>query len=104
MQEFIRDRQSFLVLPEVYINDMPPANTTPSVLNCLVHRFINTGAVTVTNFIDGASGQTIKIKGDGFTTVKNNTTIKTNTAADKLTAAYKIYTFTLISGVWYENE
>lgn len=103
MPEFIRKKISTLVLPEVYINDIPPLNTTPSVLNCLVHKFTNTGAVTVTNFIDGASGQTIRVKGDGNTTIQNNTTIKTNTAADKLTAAYKMYVLTLIDGVWYED-
>jgi hypothetical protein len=103
MPKAIRERTDFLVLPIVYVNNIPLSDLTPSVLNCLLHNFSNVGATTVTNFTNGTEGQTIRIKGDGFTTIKNNTTIKTNTAADKLLAANTIYTLTLISGVWYED-
>lgn len=104
MQDFIRDRKSYLVLPTSYISELPPTDTTPTVANCLVYKCIATAPITVTNFTEGAEGQSIRIKGDGFTTIKNNTTIKTNTGADKLLAATKVYTLTLIDGVWYEAE
>ena len=63
----------------------------------------NTSAVTITSFTGGSEGQEIKILGDGFTTIANNSSIKTNTGANKLLQALKIYTFTLCLGVWYEN-
>lgn len=104
MQKFDRSRVANLVLPIVFINELTVIDATPSVLNCLVHKCINIAPFDITNFSDGADGQTIRILGDGFTTVKNNATIKTNTTADKLLAAYKVYSFTLIEEVWYEAE
>ena len=75
---------------------------TPSVKNTEIFKGSG-NVVTVTNFKDGASGQLLRVLGDGTTTIANNATIKTNTGANKLLAANKIYTFSLINNVWYEN-
>lgn len=78
-------------------------DTTPSVLNQDYWECMNTGAVTITQFEYGYNLQTLKILGDGFTTIANNANIKTNTGANKLLAVNKVYTFTLFNGVWVEN-
>lgn len=99
---------TFLQLSKIFVGTFEAGDTTPSVLN--VDRFKSpSGATTVTNFVDGAPGQCIRILGNGNLTVSNNTTIKTNTAGSKVLAANKVYTFTLFeepSGtfVWYEGE
>lgn len=78
--------------------------TTPKVSN--VNRFVcnNAGATTVTQFVGGAEGQTIKILGDGNTTITNGTNIFTNTGANKLLLDNVVYTFTLFNTIWYEDE
>lgn len=78
-------------------------DTTPTVRNCNVYKS-PAGATTVTDFDDAAEGQCIQILGNGNLTVSNNANIKTNTGANKVLVADKIYTFTHIMGVWYENE
>lgn len=93
----------FLVLPEQYGQRFIAADTTPSVLNNKHWLANNTGAVTITNFDDGANFQEIAILGDGFTSVANNATVKTNTGALKLLAANKVYRFTNYNGVWVED-
>lgn len=76
---------------------------TPSVLDC--ENWLCGGTVvTITNFLKGENWQRLYILGDGNTTIANNATIKTNTAANKLLAANKIYRFTYINKVWYEDE
>lgn len=95
---------TFSLLPKNPVDKFKPTDTTPSVLNCLNWICKNTGAITVTNFDDGAEGQSIKVLGDGFTTVANNAFIKTNTGANKLLVANKVYRFTLFAGVWIEDE
>jgi len=104
MQKFTKDLQAFQLLPIEYVSDIIPGDTTPTVLNCKLFTLSNTAPLSITYFDDGADGQTIKLLGDGFTTLVNGTTLKTNTGANKLLLANIIYTLTLISGVWYENE
>ncbi len=98
----ITGRVDSLVAPVEY-SASSIGSTTPTVSGLAVLVFQNTGAVTVTNLLKGSSNQLLRILGDGFTTMKNNTVIKTNTGADKLLAANKVYTFSLINSVWYEN-
>lgn len=76
---------------------------TPSVMDVNAFK-CGTAVVTITNFRHGQEGQTIKILGHANTTISNNATIKTNTGANKVLAALKIYTFTMFSNVWYEDE
>lgn len=80
---------------------------TPNVENLEVLR--GSGAVvTITNFLKGQNGQTIRILGDGTTTVDHNATIKRVSGAAGLLAADRMYTFTYLEnlaspgGVWYE--
>lgn len=94
---------TFNVLAKTPVDKFKPGDLTPSVLNCLNWICVNAGAITVTNFDDGADGQRIHILGDGFTTIANNAFIKTNTGANKLLAVNKVYRFTLFSGIWIED-
>lgn len=93
----------FNVLPKRLVDSFPPAVATPNVDNVEVFRTLNAGAVTVTSFLKGASGQSINLKGDGFTTIANNAVIKTSTGANKLLSANLIYRFTNIDNIWYED-
>ena len=63
----------------------------------------NVGAVTITEFKRGQPGQVIKVLGDGFTSIANNSSIKTNTGALKLLLADSVYTFTCFGTYWVED-
>lgn len=93
----------FNILPTQTPQKFFAADTTPSVLNHEYWIANNTVATTVTDFDDGSDCHEIRILGDGFTTAANNVNIKTNTGANKLLAANKLYRFTHINGVWYED-
>lgn len=95
---------SFTELPEKEISSVEIGITTPNVLNRERIKFQNTGAVTVTNFLDGQEGQEITIKGDGFTTITHGSLIKTSTGANKLLSATKVYRFVRFGGVWIEQD
>ena len=92
---------TFFVLPRVFISRL--TFTTPDVSNVSVYES-HQASTTVTNFLNGAEGQTIRILGNGNTTISHNANIKTNTGANKVLAADKMYVFTLINGVWYEDN
>lgn len=94
----------FLTIPENTPQKFIAGDTTPSVLNQSFWIANNGSPLTITQFEDGAQCQRIYILGDGNTTIANNSSIKTNTGANKLLAVDKIYTFTSINGVWYEDE
>lgn len=93
----------FNVLPKRLIDSFQKLTTNPDVSNVEVFRTLNTTGTTVTSFLKGASGQSINIKGDGFTTIENNASIKTSTGTAKLLSANLIYRFTNIDNVWYED-
>ena len=95
---------TFTQLIESPVSKMKESETIPSVLNLTRLVANNLAPVTVTNFIHGQEGQTIKILGEGQTTIANNSTIKTNTGANKLLAANKVYTFTLFNAIWIEDS
>lgn len=89
-----------------YVGDKTFVNTlkaiaTPSVRAATVCK---ANGAAITDFKDGAEGQTIKVLGDGVATVDHNANIKNNFGGTKILAANKIYTFTHIEGVWYEDE
>lgn len=78
------------------------SSTTPLVEGCKV--FICSGTVvSVTNFLGGVQCQTIKIIGDGNTTIVHGTYIKTDTGANKVLASGRMYCLTLYNNVWYEE-
>jgi len=101
-EKIIEAPQTHSVLDKEFVATMKGA--TPSVKNLVIFRGTNTGPVTVTQFTFGQEGQVIKILGDGQMTITNGANIKTNTGANKLLAANKVYTFTRMVSVWYENE
>ncbi len=94
---------TFITLPKTFVDRFADGITSPSVLNCT--RYLSPlNPLTVIDFVNGANGQEIKILGNGNLTVSNNSKIKTNTGANKVLVANKVYTFTLFTDVWYEDE
>lgn len=108
MRVSIKDEHVFDA-PPIFVNGYQKqilnskGSTTPTVFGIDCVNFQNTSGVTVTNFLGGHEGQTIKCKGDGQTTITNGTNIFTSTGANKLLAANKVYTFTMFSNLWYEE-
>lgn len=94
---------TFLVHPKTFVGTFIREDETPTVQNVTVWKANNIAPNNITNFDDGQEGQTIKILGDGQTTVVYSTTIKTNTGIDKLLDADKMYTFTYVNSTWIED-
>ena len=92
----------FTILPAKVLDTLK-AEVTPSVKDCEFYT-ASGSVVTVTNFIGGAAGQRLHIRGDGTTTISHNTNIKTNTGANKLLLANKVYRFTYFEPTWIEDE
>lgn len=88
------------IMPVASIN----SGTEISVANLERLRLGNTAPVTVTLFKYGSGGQTIKLLGDGNTTIEHNANIKTNTGANKLLAVDKVYTFTTFDGIVFVED
>lgn len=104
MPTTIRERQDFLIAPAIYVSDIPPGVTTPDISNRTVVKLSNGSPLSLTYFDNGANGQTIRVLGDSFTVAVHSTILKVNSGVSKVLMANKIYTFTLIDGVWYEAE
>lgn len=102
-----RGRVTHTILPEQLQSSFAPGDTTPTVQNSCPWVAQNIAPVNVTNFDNGQPGQTIKVLGDGFTTVVDGTNIFTNTGANKLLVANRVYTFTYFqigsTLKWVEN-
>lgn len=62
-----------------------------------------TAATTMTNFTGGTQGQTLAVLGNANVTLQHGTSIYTSTGANKLLAGNKIYRFTLLGAIWYED-
>lgn len=101
-KQIFNNGAAFNILPDVSSSRFD-GSTTPSVSNVTGFLAGASTPITITNFLKGSDWQTISILGDGNTTISNNANIKTNTGANKLLAANKIYRFTCISNVWYED-
>lgn len=92
-------------LPKEFAFEVLSGITTPDVINRTLIILNNSGATSITDFLNGQFGQTIRVLAlDANTTINNNSTVKTNTGANKLLVANKIYTFTYYNNVWYESE
>lgn len=90
-------------LTEQHVGQFNNGDTIPRIQD--VECWICGGTVvTITDFLFGQNGQTIKILGKANTTIKNNTKIKTNTGADKTLSNDKVYRFTRFNNIWYEAE
>jgi len=99
---YVLERNSF-----VHINDL---ETAPDVKNVSFLELNNSGATTVTDFMNGQESQVLALHPlNGNTTIKNNARIKTNTGTDKLLTAGLIYRFTYWVangtnvGSWHED-
>jgi hypothetical protein len=108
MKQINEDRQyngrsNFTILPDNRVDTLKNS-TTPNVENRQVFKGCGS-VVSVTQFKGGADGQTIRIKGDGTTTIVHGTYIKTNTGANKLLAVNRLYAFTYFNddNVWIEH-
>lgn len=101
--EIIQAPVSHEILPFTIVDTFKSGVSTPNISHREIFKSPSS-STTITNFLGGQEGQTIKILGNGNLTVSNNANIKTNTGANKVLVANKVYTFTLIANVWYENE
>jgi len=104
-EQVIETPQSHVALGKQWTRKFTAGDTTPNVAN--LEKFVagNTASTNVTNFSGGQDGQTIKILGDGFTSVVHDAfKIITNEGTSKLLAANKVFTFTHFDGVWVEDE
>lgn len=91
-----------VVLPKDFVARLSKGNATPSVRN-LVRLRAGGDTVTITDFKEGQIGQSIKVLGDGFTTVESNAKIRR--AATGLLENEKVYTFTYYEDrIWYEDS
>lgn len=108
MRKQVEDVQ---VIGRTYFHTLPDENvsgsalqTIPDATNVTFLVFQNTGAVSVTNILGGLNGRQLRVKGDGNTTIDNNSNIKTSTGANKLLSVNGVYSFTYYQGVWYEHQ
>lgn len=101
-EQIIEAPQTYLSLPRRFVGKLTPGSTTPSIKNVEHWRANNSGAVTVTNLVDGQEGQSLYILGDGFTTLQNGTTMFMQGAADLLLATDTVYHLVMMNGKWYQ--
>lgn len=99
--EQIIGRTYYSILPDQNVSRSKGV-TTPSVANLNMLVFVNTSALSVTNFTGGFDGMVLKLLGDGNTTIVNNASIVTNTGANKLLGLH-IYELVSYANVWYEK-
>lgn len=92
-----------LILPTQFVGKFAVGDTTPSVKNVRCWICQNTGPVDITNFDDGQEGQTLKILGDGHSSVDPASGKIVTASGAVALMANKVYTFTLFNGVWYED-
>lgn len=94
--------------PAFGFNSGPPKalttnSTTPSVDNYTNWRTNNSSLTSITNFLNGVSGQSITIKiEDAYTQIPSGASITTSGATT--ISAQGIYTFLLWNGVWYQTS
>lgn len=90
-----------LVLPKGMVGKLS-SSTTPDVRNVEHWKGTNTGAVSVTNFLNGQPAQHLYIEGDGFTTLVHNTTIRLTGGVNLLLLTDKIYHLIYRDGRWIQ--
>lgn len=89
--------------PTVPINPTRPSSgTTFDVTQSRMVVPQHASPTTVTNFVNGVSGQELYIIGNPNITLQNNSTIKTTTGADKVLTTNRVYQFVIYNGVWFE--
>lgn len=77
---------------------------TPSVSRIGALQLAYASPATITNFLNGVSGQTIRLlPTNGNITLKNNATIVTKSGSDTNISANQVITLSLYNGVWYQH-
>lgn len=80
------------------------ATATPDVTGTsLLILFQFSTPTTITNFINGSVGQSVRLIGSNVVTIANNSSIQTNTGANKALSSNLVYEFTYYNGKWYER-
>jgi len=81
--------------------------TKPNVFNIALATLKTVSSLSVSKFLGGAPNQVIKVKAEGSVTIVNNGgglgSVITNTGANKTLAPNRIYTFTNVNDIWYEE-
>jgi len=78
-------------------------SATPDTTGTTFVVLTHSGATTITNFLGGYGGKTIRLVGNANVTIQNNANIGTNTGADKVLVVDRIYRFTYYNGKWRED-
>lgn len=102
-QQQVEAQTSNLILPTQYVGKFTKLDTTPSVKNVRCWICQNTVPVDITNFDDGQEGQTLKVLGDGNSSVDPAAGFIVTASGAVALMANKVYTFTKFNGVWYED-
>jgi hypothetical protein len=79
-------------------------DTTPSVVGTNVLVITNAGAVTITNFDDGFSGQEVTLQfSDANTTIQDNANVQLSSGANFVSTANDTLTLIKSGSVWFEK-
>lgn len=84
---------------------LPAGTATPSIIGNTNWQTSNVGAVTITNFLNGFQGQTIRVicsPTDTFTSISSSATIVLSSGWS--CSSSQAITLTLIGTKWYENS
>ncbi|MHB1701134.1 MAG: hypothetical protein ACYCSN_13570 [Acidobacteriaceae bacterium] len=97
--------QPLTIAPKNGVQVIASGTTTPTTQNVgWVLKTANTVATTITNFLDGYSGQELKlIFGDALTTIANNATISLAGGANFTGAVGNMIAFLFDGAVWQEQ-
>lgn len=101
-EQIIETPTRYLVLPTKSVGKILKTQTTPSVKNIEHWVAQNTGAVAITDFVEGQEGQDLFILGDGQTTLTHGTKIFLTGAANLLLAADTVVHLKRLNNKWYQ--
>ncbi|HEX9431046.1 MAG TPA: hypothetical protein VF944_11785 [Candidatus Bathyarchaeia archaeon] len=101
-ERIIESPETRLVLDKRFEGRIKAGEVTPSVLNLEHWTCQNTGAITVTDFLNGQPAQHLYILGDGNTTLQHGTNIFLLGGVNLLLAANKVYQLLRLNGKWYQ--
>lgn len=102
-QQQVEAQTSNLILPTQYVGKFAVGDTTPSVKNVRCWICQNIAPLSISNFDDGQEGQTLKILGDGQSSVDPAAGFIVTASGALALMAGHVYTFTKFNGVWYED-
>jgi len=92
-ERFIEATETRTVLDKRLVAHLKKSSTTPDVKNVEYWHAKNTGAISITKFLNGQEGQHLYILGDSQTTLVHGTGIDTIAGANLLMLTDKMYHF-----------